>query len=108
MALFPRIAEKRMQEAAEDGLFDNLKGAGQPIPDLQSHDGLDAATRAGFRIMSEAGAVPFEVSLKRTVNEAREALRRCEDPEERLRLMRKLADLEMRYAMTMEQRRRGR
>ncbi|SIT10685.1 protein of unknown function [Roseivivax lentus] len=108
MAMFPRIAEQRMQEAAEDGLFDNLKGAGQPIPDLQSHDGLDAATRAGFRIMSEAGAVPFEVSLKRALNDARAALRDCRDAEARPSLMRKLADLEMRYAMTMEQRRRGR
>ncbi len=108
MALFPRIAEQRMQEAAEDGMFDNLKGAGQPIPDLQSHDGLDAAMRAGFRIMSEAGAVPFEVSLKKTLNETRDRLRVCTDPEARLGLMRQLSDLEMRYAMTMESRRRGR
>ena len=108
MALFPRIAEQRMQDALEDGQFDNLPGAGRPIPDLQSHDGLDAATRAGFRIMSEAGAVPMEVVLRNAARDARTRLADCTDPAERPRLMRDVAEAEMRYAMAMESRRRGR
>lgn len=108
MALFPRIAEQRMQEAADDGAFDDLPGAGAPIPDLQSRDGLDPVTRAGYRIMSEAGAVPLEVALRNALREARAALKTITDPEEKARAMARVAELDMRYGLAMDQRRRGR
>lgn len=34
MNVFETIADRRIREARENGLFDNLPGAGKPIPDL--------------------------------------------------------------------------
>ncbi len=34
VSIFESIAERRIRAAREEGLFDNLAGAGKPIPDL--------------------------------------------------------------------------
>ncbi|MHA7876863.1 DnaJ family domain-containing protein [Roseivivax sp.] len=108
MSLFPRIAEQKMLDALEDGAFDNLPGAGRPIADLNTSDGLDPVTRAGYRIMSEAGALPEELQLRNLLRDARAELARATDPEERARLGARVADLGLRHAMAQEARLRGR
>ncbi|ETX28806.1 DUF1992 domain-containing protein [Roseivivax isoporae] len=107
MALFPLLTEQRIQEAQEDGVFDNLPGSGKPL-NLPEAGQEDAVTAFGYRVMAEAGAVPEEVRLARALQEARAAWQRAEDSEEKARLMTRIAELGMRHAMAVEQRRRRR
>ena len=108
MSLFARIAEQKMQEALEDGVFDNLPGAGKPLSDLSASDGLDPITRAGYRIMSEAGAIPQELELRNLLREAQAELAQESDPERRAMLMRRVTDLGLGHALAKEARLRGR
>ncbi|MHA6344003.1 DnaJ family domain-containing protein [Roseivivax sp. CAU 1761] len=108
MSFLARLAERRIQEAMEDGAFDDLPGAGQPLPDRMEADGLDPVTRAGYRAMAEAGAVPEELALRRALQRARADLAAAADPEARRHLMARVAELGMRHAMAQEARLRGR
>ena len=108
MALFPLLTERRIQDAMEDGAFDNLPGAGKPLPAEDIGGPNDAVTLFGYRIMAEAGAVPEELRLRRELQEARAARDAATDSAERERLMREISDLGMRHAMAVEQRMRGR
>ena len=108
MALFPILTEQRIQQALEDGAFDNLPGAGKPLPQDDIGGPNDPVMLFGYRIMAEAGAVPEELRLRRELQEARAAWRESDDEAERARLMTKISELGMRHAMAVEQRRRGR
>ncbi|SFE65590.1 DnaJ family domain-containing protein [Roseivivax sediminis] len=108
MALFPILTEQRIKEAMEDGAFDNLEGAGKPLPTDDWAGPDDPVTLFGYKVMAEAGAVPEELRLRRALQEARATWRESEDPAERDRLMAEISELGMRHAMAVEQRRRGR
>eukprot|EP00929_Paragymnodinium_shiwhaense_P062432 TRINITY_DN31166_c0_g1_i1.p1 TRINITY_DN31166_c0_g1~~TRINITY_DN31166_c0_g1_i1.p1 ORF type:complete len:205 (-),score=47.92 TRINITY_DN31166_c0_g1_i1:317-850(-) len=51
-----RIAEQRIKEALSRGSFDNLKGAGQPLPEDRAD--LTDADALGAKILKDAGALP--------------------------------------------------
>ncbi|SLN74328.1 hypothetical protein ROJ8625_04042 [Roseivivax jejudonensis] len=108
MALFPILTEQRIKDAIDDGAFDNLEGAGQPLPTSEWSGPDDPVTLFGYRLMAEAGAVPEELRLRRALEDARAKWRKSEDPQERERLMAEIAELGMRHGLAVEQRRRGR
>ncbi|MGR3500677.1 MAG: DnaJ family domain-containing protein [Limimaricola soesokkakensis] len=88
-------------KAEREGAFDDLPGAGKPIPDL--HTPGDAVLD---RLMRESGAKPQAVTLKAQVTEARARLAETTGEAERRDAMRALADLEMRLSIEMETLRR--
>ena len=100
---FSKLAERQILKAQQSGALDKIKGAGRPLPDRPSGD---FATQAGFRIMADAGAVPEEIRLKKAVKNAAAALVELTDPAERKAAMARLADLQMRLAITEEARRK--
>lgn len=69
-------ADRQVREATERGEFDNLPGAGKPIPNLdQPYDAVWAT-----RLLSEAGASPTDalppsLRLRREIGELRETVR---------------------------------
>lgn len=72
-----RWIDKMIQRAQEEGLFDNLEGAGRPI-NWEDEALIDAEWLMAFRIMREHGFAPEWIELHKEIGEglkkAREAL----------------------------------
>lgn len=81
----------RIQAAEREGAFDNLPGAGKPLPPCD-----DPGNAVLNRIMKENGAVPEAVSLSKQLARLREQLRETGDRAERRRIMQDMALLETR------------
>ena len=99
-----RLAERRMLAAQAEGKLSNLAGEGEPLPEHPEEAHIDPLEAVGFRIMHEAGFVPQELELGRLLEEAKEAWVAAYDPDERDRLMARIAELEMRRNMARETR----
>jgi hypothetical protein len=54
---FERIAERKIEEAIEEGLFDNLPGKGQPL-NLEDDPMTPPHLRAANKILKNAGVLP--------------------------------------------------
>lgn len=100
---FSKLAEAQINKARSEGKLDNLKGAGKPLGAGVS----DASVQAiGYGIMSEAGAIPEEIRLRKAILRQKEILQAISDPKDRRQEMKKLADLQMQLAMQEEARRK--
>jgi hypothetical protein len=65
------IAEQRIQEAIEHGLFDNLEGMGKPLV-FEEDSLVPAHMRIGHKILKNAGAAPEWVEFEREIEALRE------------------------------------
>lgn len=101
-----KLSERQMQKALAEGKLSGLKGEGKPLPDRPGDAFVDAGMAAGQRIMAEAGVRPEEFDLKEQLEAARAAYVALTDPEDRKAAMARIADLEMRYAIARDARRR--
>ncbi|MCB1416960.1 MAG: DUF1992 domain-containing protein [Nitratireductor sp.] len=99
---FHRIADQLIENAMEQGAFDNLPGEGKPLPPPPPGDPKEAF---GFQLMARAGAVPAEVQLKKEILRHTERLRTLAQGPDKLEAMQTLANLHMRLAMMLEGRR---
>ena len=99
---FHRIADQLIENAMEQGAFDNLPGEGKPLPPPPPGDPIEAF---GFQLMAKAGAIPAEVQLKKEILRHTEQLRALPQGPQKLDAMRTLANLQMRLAMMLEGRR---
>ena len=83
------IAEQRIREACEQGLFDNLPGAGPPLP-LEDDSHIPEDLRMAYKLLKNAGYVPEEVQDRKEAQSLMEALETCTDEQEKVRQMKKL------------------
>ena len=93
------LINARIAAAEKDGAFDNLEGAGKPLPPCD-----DPETAVLTRILKDSGAVPEVVALSRELARLREELRETGDRTDRRRI---IADLSMTEARIELARRRG-
>lgn len=103
MDLFRSIAEEKIQEAIRRGEFDNLPGAGKPLPP----DDLDAVPeplRIGYKLLKNAGYLPEEMQLRKEMLTLNDLLAVCRDQAERTELQRKLSAKKLRYDVLMSER----
>lgn len=87
----------RIREAEARGEFDNLPGAGKPLPHVDNPENAVID-----RIIRDAGAVPEYVSLARELSRLRAELAETGDRAARKALMQKIADLEPRAALARD------
>jgi DnaJ homologue, subfamily C, member 28, conserved domain len=66
MDFFERIAENRILEAIEAGLFDNLQGKGQPL-NLEDDSHIPLELRMAYKIMKNADCLPPELELRQEI-----------------------------------------
>lgn len=85
------LAEQKIAEAAREGQFDNLPGAGAPL-DLEEDKLIPEDLRMAYRILKNAGYVPPEISALHEVAEL-EALVCQAEGEVRTAAQRKLESL---------------
>lgn len=74
---FEDLIESRIREAAAEGAFDNLKGAGQPLR-FRDEDALAGDNWLGYKILENGGLLPEWLMLAKEIEVDREALRRLD------------------------------
>jgi 2-succinyl-5-enolpyruvyl-6-hydroxy-3-cyclohexene-1-carboxylate synthase len=102
---FSRIAENRIKEALEQGLFENLPGAGQPL-NLEEYFSTPEDLRMAYSILKSAHCAPAEVELASEIARLERALAQSEDTTTRKTLQRALTDRQTQLAVMLEQRSR--
>lgn len=101
MSIFEIIAERKIQQAIERGEFDNLPGKGKPLPpdDL---DMVPEELRMSYKILKNAGIVPEEIELRKTIMTLNDLLNACSDEKERNEIRKKISEKQLRYNVIME------
>ncbi len=89
------VSEERIRKAMREGQFDNLEGAGKPLPPDEAEH-LPPELRMAYRILKSSGHLPAEVLEEREINRAIDMLEHLEDESERYRQMHKLDVMIMR------------
>lgn len=106
MRSFRTLIEQQIAKAQASGILSGLKGEGQPLPDRPIESCETASISAGMRIMAEAGVVPEEFALKKSLDAARKTYAAATSDTQRKEVMATLADLELRYEIAREARRK--
>ncbi len=88
------LINAKIKAAEADGEFDNLPGAGKPLPACD-----DSENELINRLLRENGAVPEFVSLSRELARLREELRETADRSRRGDIMREMSMMEARIAI---------
>lgn len=103
MDIMHLIAEEKIREAIRRGEFDNLPGAGKPLPpdDLE---GVPEELRVSFRILKNAGILPEEMQLRKEMTTLGDLIAACEHDGERQKLQRELTIKKVRYQQLMSNR----
>jgi hypothetical protein len=104
---FSRIAENRIREAMEQGQFENLPGAGQPL-NLEEYFSAPEDLRMAYSILRSANCAPVEVQLLGEIARLERTLAQSEDAARRTALQRALQDRQTQLAVMLEQRSRHR
>jgi len=94
MLLFEIIAEQKLEEAARNGEFDNLPGAGTPL-NLDDDALIAPELRMAHRVLKHAGLVPPEVELRREISEVHALVAALDDDVARRQALTRLALLEL-------------
>jgi len=85
------LINARIAKAEADGAFDNLPGAGKPLPACD-----DAENAVLNRVLKENGAVPEVVSLSQELEKLRTELRDTADRTERARILKDMSMMQAR------------
>jgi DnaJ family protein C protein 28 len=69
------LVERRIKEAQEQGLFDDLPGKGEPL-DLSENPFLDPSWRVAYKLLQDHGFAPEWIELDKEIRIELEMLRR--------------------------------
>lgn len=92
------LINAKIAEAEAEGAFDNLEGAGKPLPSEE-----DPENAMLNRLVKEAGGVPEFVSLSRELARLREELRETGDRTRRQDIMKEMSMMEARIDLARRQ-----
>ena len=99
MDFFYRIAENRILEALEGGLFDNLQGKGKPLV-LEDDSHIPPELRMVYKIMKMADCLPPELEMRKEIVRLQDLVASLPDEAEKLKQMRRLNFLVMKLGMS--------
>jgi len=86
---FEKIVEERIRRAFESGEFDDLTGAGEPLP-LEDDSHVPEELRLAFKILKNADCLPPEIELRKEIEKAEDLLAALPDTAEKYRALKKL------------------
>lgn len=92
------LINQKIAAAEADGAFDNLEGAGKPLP--REDDPENALIN---RLIKESGGVPEFVSLSRELAKLREELRETGDRSRRQGIMKEMSMMEAKIELARKQ-----
>ena len=99
MEFLYRIAENRILEAIEGGLFDNLQGKGKPLV-FEDDSHVPPELRMAYKIMKMADCLPPELEIRKEIVRLQDLLASLPDEAEKLRQMRRLNFLVMKLGIS--------
>jgi hypothetical protein len=105
--IFAKIAINKIEEAINNGEFENLAGQGKPL-NLDYLSSISPEMRIAYTVLKNSGIVPEEVHLLREIAEIREMLRTYPEGVDKQDLQKELRDKELKYNLLMEMTRRKR
>lgn len=73
MDIWNLIAERKIKEAADEGAFDNLDGAGAPLPPEEDAF-IEPAARLGIRLLRNNGFLPSWMQERKDIEAAIQVL----------------------------------
>ncbi len=85
------LINARIEAAEKDGAFDNLQGAGKPLPKCD-----DPENELVNRLVRESGGVPEFVSLSRELQRLRAELREAGDRSRRQEILKEMSMIDAR------------
>ena len=94
MGIWEKLAEERIKQAMEQGAFDNLPGAGQPL-NLERDAHIAPELRLAHKVLKNAGYVAPEVELMGQINHTHDLLRNAPDEKSRYQALTRLNYLQM-------------
>lgn len=100
-----RMAESRIKDAIDEGLFEDLPGRGRPL-ELVDDSRVPVELRGAYIALRSAGMLPEEMELRKSIVGLRDLIEAATDGDERARLEAELDGLSTRFDLLM-QRRRG-
>jgi hypothetical protein len=103
---FSRIAENRIREAMEQGEFDNLPGAGEPLS-LEEYFATPEDLRMAYSVLKNANCRPLEVELLHEIARLEQAVASASDDATRAVHQRTLATRRTELAILLERRHRS-
>ncbi len=89
MNIFRKIAERKIREAMEDGMFENLSGKGKPLH-FDDETWIPEDLRIAYRFLKNAGLVPPELELRNEIVNLKSLIDTLDDDKERLKKIREL------------------
>ena len=92
------IAEQRIREAMDEGVFDNLPGYGRPLR-LDDDEHVPEDLRLAFRILKNAGALPPELEVRKEIVTLGRLLDNTIDGPEKDDIRRRLHEAALRLAV---------
>ena len=101
-----RLVERQILKALAEGKLRGLEGEGKPLPDRSGEAFTDMATAVAVRIMAETGTLPEEFKIKKLLAAAEQSYREAEGDDAKRVAMALIADLQQRYNIAVEARRR--
>ncbi len=78
LAKLDRIAERRIQEGIEAGVFDNLEGQGKPLQ-IEDNPFVPKDLRAAFKVLENSGYAPDWMTVAQEIDADLATLRRRAD-----------------------------
>lgn len=82
-------SEDRIRRAYEDGEFNELPGLGKPMK-LEDLSAIPEELRMAYKMLKNAGYTQEESQLRKEMMSIEDLIRKCEDPDEKQGLQRKL------------------
>jgi DNA polymerase/3'-5' exonuclease PolX len=81
MGIFNYIAERKIQEAIQNGEFDHLEGFGKPV-DNSEYFKVPEEERLAYHILKNAGVVPEEIEIRKSIQQLKTEIKKALKPEE--------------------------
>lgn len=105
MDVWALVAERKIREAIEEGVFDCLEGSGRPL-DLRENPFEDPSQRMAHRLLKNNGFAPGWILEAREIEQEIRALEHCDPAERRARaalLNRRIASYNLKVPLTSAQ-----
>src|SRR5690606_8499500 len=104
MDRFAHMTEEKIRKAYEEGAFDNLPGAGKPLPP-DPLKGIPDDLKMAYRIMKNAGFSPDEMDVKKEIMSIEDLIRHSENKLEKAGLEKELKRKLLEYNRLMSKKR---
>jgi hypothetical protein len=89
MTAFEKIVERKIKEAQEKGVFDNLPGSGHPV-DLEDDSHVPDDLRIAYKVLKNADCLPPEIQLRKEIRQMEDLLESIPDEKEKYRQIKRI------------------